>query len=153
MEITKKHFELDKFNIEREACQQASLYQYYAECLADKQKELDKANLKLEQSEAEFKIKAKEQNPKLTVEMLNAGVMTSDSLNSLRFAIIDIKHELAILKTAVSAMEQKRSMIEVESRLQNNRLFQEQANIGDHSSAEWAEEVLRKQINQKANNV
>lgn len=150
MDINVNHFKLDKYNLEKEACQQASLYQYYAQLVADKQKELDKKNLQLEQAESEFKIKAKETNPKATVDMLSCACSCNETLNTIKNEIIEIKHELATLKTATLALEQKRSMIEVEQRLQNNALYQQNANIGDHTSAEWAEQVLNKQLMSKA---
>ena len=144
-----EHLKLDKFNLEKEACQQASIYQYYAQMVADKQKELDHKNLQYENAEADFKIEIKCQNPKLTIDQVASCVAKDSSLYEKRSQIIEIKHELATLKTMVTALEQKKSMIEVEVKLQNNALYQQNSDIGDHSSAEWAEETLRKQLNNK----
>lgn len=147
MEININHFKLDKFNIEAAALEQPSLYQFYASLLADKQKELDKLNLQYEQKEAQIKIDTKNANPKVTVDMLAAHCAVHHELVAINEQIIDKKHEVATLKTAVSAMEQRRDMIQVESRLQANAMFQCSERVGDHTSAEWAESVLRKQLN------
>lgn len=153
MEINTKHFELDKYNLEAAACTQSSLYQFYGQLVADKQKELDKANLRYDQAEAALKIKLKEANPKMTVDMLSAACLGNEDISKMAENIINLKHELATLKTAVSAMEQKRAMIEVEAKLQNNALYQQRDVVGDHSSAEWAEKVLSKQMQVKSEGI
>lgn len=139
-------FKIDKYNIDEEAVKQASLYQYYAGLMTDKQKELDKAELKLEQEEAVLKINLKEQNPKMTVDMLAANCASDSNLVDLKSNIIELKHEVATLKTAVVAIEHKRDMIQVEQRLQNNALYQQTNATPEVNTAERVERILAKQI-------
>ena len=146
MEINKNHFVLDKYHLETEACQQPSLYQYYGELAADKQKEVDKKSLQLEQLEAQTKIEIRASGGKITQDQVDCLISTDANVQKMRNELIDLKHERDVLKTAVSAMEQKRSMIEMEVKIQNNRVFQESGNIGERSSAEWVEAALEKQL-------
>ena len=149
MEIEKKHFEINKADLTSECVKQPSLYQFYAEQSSDMKQELDKVKLKLKQQRAEAELALRMNPPagiKLTEAVVTAYLDNNADLNTLEAEIIDKTHDVRTLDSAVSAMEQKRSMLNTLANLANNHSYNMEAPIGGKDSLEYVEEQLTRNL-------
>lgn len=111
---------LDRFNLEMESEKQASLYQYWSEQLANAKHERDRMENRLKVRSAEVELDIRRSPPtdvKITESVVTALVQTNVELEALRAQLHEQHKEVAILDGAVRAFEQKKSMIEIQTRL------------------------------------
>ena len=149
MEIEKKHFEISKNDLTSECVQQPSLYQFYAEKSSDLKQDLDKLKLRFKQMRAEKELAIRMNPPngvKLTEAVVNAILDNDSDLGSLEAEIVDKSHDVRTMESAVTAMEQKRSMLNTLVNLANNHSYNMDAPIGGKDSLEYIEEQLTKDL-------
>ena len=145
MEIQKQHFEINKADLTSECVKQPSLYQFYAEQASDLKQELDKLKLKLTQQRAEAELNLRMNPPagiKLTEAVVTAYLDNNADLNTLEAEIVDKAHDVRTMESAVTAMEQKRSMLNTLANLANNHSYNMEAPIGGKDSLEYVEQQL-----------
>ena len=123
----KTDFNLDTANLMAEVCRQASLYDYYGEQAVNARDARDRTLNKLDQRTAEVELAirkaAADSGTKLTEGAIHSQVECDPELIQLRDEVVTANKNLGILDTAVRALDHKKSMIEVASRLTLNSLF------------------------------
>lgn len=113
--ITNGINKIDKFSIDNDLMNQPSLYSYYNGLLAIAKKELDEANLDLEQyisktrkAEHESKLNT---GGKATDKYLESFVLSQEEYCNLNRVVIDKQFKHNLLRALVQAMETKKDCL------------------------------------------
>lgn len=111
---------LSRFHLETAAEDQPSLQRYYGDQVAEKQKARDKVDNRLELRSGELRIELKS-------ELINGKAPTADDLTAmvakhleivvLKDQLADAAYELKLAQSAERAIQDKKSMVETETRL------------------------------------
>lgn len=151
MEVCKEHLEINKFNLNNECVKQPSLYEFYAEQLAEAKEAKDKASNKLELIEAQSQLAFREEcaakGTKVTEAIVNAHVICDPDVISAKEALSSAIKIMNVLQGAVNAMEQKCSMIQTLQRMQSSQSYNVEPKFDGKETSEYVEKVLNSQLN------
>jgi len=114
--------DIDLLKLEEEWQGQPSLYKEHADNLADAERELGMAEDNLEWIKADLlqKISADPSEyglAKTTVDMLNAAVIHQKVYREAREKVLNLKHDVAVLKATVRALDHRKTSLENETKL------------------------------------
>jgi outer membrane lipoprotein-sorting protein len=145
----KEDLKLDKYNLELEAERQASLLGQYSEDLSEAEKDLNrlKNKLNVEESEIAYSVRKEGKTPhgvKATVDAVREYVAIQPEVIELQEKIEDKRYEVNMLKSAISALEHKKSMITNLVKLQIQGYYN--AN-GPGTKADAAGDSIQDQLN------
>lgn len=121
----KNDVKIDEMNLDYEWRRQPELILEYTNALADKEKEYADLRLILETKSAEIKniarsygeIVIKGKKVKVTESALSELVLVDEEYIENKRKLIDVEHEIDILKGAVEALKHKKTALEWQSQL------------------------------------
>lgn len=112
---TNPDFQLDIMDLHTEIGKQTSTYAYYSDQLveakADRERLLNRLDLRESQIELEIREKAEASGQKLTETRIQSLIKVRDEIVDLKEQIVQANKAVGILATAVEAMEHKKAMI------------------------------------------
>lgn len=108
---------IDKFNLHLSAEDQPGLYAYWAEKAADARKLSEGLENKLKLEEATVATRLRGTLEKVTEGKIAEGVATDPGVIALKEDLVQADHERNLAEAAVRALDHRKSMIEVLSRL------------------------------------
>ena len=108
---------VDRFNLEKEAEQQANIYSYWAEQNAIAKREVERLDnrLKLRKADADSEIRAR--GEKLTEAAIASKVIQDEQYQAIQLELLDATKIQNVADAAVRAMDHRKSMIETLARL------------------------------------
>lgn len=108
-------FQLDIMDLQTEIGKQTSTYAYYSDQLveakADRERLLNRLDLRESQIELEIREDAEKSGQKLTETRIQSLIKVRDEIVDLKEKIVQANKVVGILATAVEAMEHKKAMI------------------------------------------
>lgn len=112
---TNPDFQLDIMDLHTEVGKQTSTYAYYSDQLveakADRERLLNRLDLRESQIELEIREQAEASGQKLTETRIQSLIKVRDEIVDLKEKIVQANKAVGILATAVEAMEHKKAMI------------------------------------------
>lgn len=112
---TNPDFQLDIMDLQTEIGKQTSTYAYYSDQLveakADRERLLNRLDLRESQIELEIREDAEKSGQKLTETRIQSLIKVRDEIVDLKEKIVQANKVVGILATAVEAMEHKKAMI------------------------------------------
>lgn len=112
---TNPDFQLDIMDLQTEIGKQTSTYAYYSDQLveakADRERLLNRLDLRESQIELEIREEAEKSGQKLTETRIQSLIKVRDEIVDLKEQIVQANKAVGILATAVEAMEHKKAMI------------------------------------------
>lgn len=112
---TNPDFQLDIMDLQTEIGKQTSTYAYYSDQLveakADRERLLNRLDLRESQIELEIREEAEKSGQKLTETRIQSLIKVRDEIVDLKEKIVQANKAVGILATAVEAMEHKKAMI------------------------------------------
>lgn len=112
---TNPDFQLDIMDLQTEIGKQTSTYAYYSDQLveakADRERLLNRLDLRESQIELEIRKDAEDSGQKLTETRIQSLINVRDEIVDLKEQIVQANKAVGILSTAVEAMEHKKAMI------------------------------------------
>lgn len=112
---TNPDFQLDIMDLQTEIGKQTSTYAYYSDQLveakADRERLLNRLDLRESQIELEIRKDAEDSGQKLTETRIQSLIKVRDEIVDLKEKIVQANKAVGILATAVEAMEHKKAMI------------------------------------------
>lgn len=112
---TNPDFQLDIMDLQTEIGKQTSTYAYYSDQLveakADRERLLNRLDLRESQIELEIREDAEKSGQKLTETRIQSLIKVRDEIVDLKEKIVQANKAVGILATAVEAMEHKKAMI------------------------------------------
>lgn len=112
---TNPDFQLDIMDLQTEIGKQTSTYAYYSDQLveakADRERLLNRLDLRESQIELEIREQAEASGQKLTETRIQSLIKVRDEIVDLKEKIVQANKAVGILATAVEAMEHKKAMI------------------------------------------
>lgn len=108
---------IDKFNLHVCAEEQAEKYAYWAERQADARKLVDGLENKLKLEEATVATQLRGTLEKVTEGKIAEGVATDTGVIALKEELVQAEYERNLAEAAVRALDHRKSMIEVLTRL------------------------------------
>lgn len=112
---TNPDFQLDIMDLQTEIGKQTSTYAYYSDQLveakADRERLLNRLDLRESQIELEIREDAEKSGQKLTETRIQSLIKVRDEIVDLKEKIVQANKAVGILSTAVEAMEHKKAMI------------------------------------------
>jgi len=112
---TNPDFQLDIMDLQTEIGKQTSTYAYYSDQLveakADRERLLNRLDLRESQIELEIREDAEKSGQKLTETRIQSLIKVRDEIVDLKEKIVEANRAVGILATAVEAMEHKKAMI------------------------------------------
>lgn len=112
---TNPDFQLDIMDLQTEIGKQTSTYAYYSDQLveakADRERLLNRLDLRESQIELEIREQAEASGQKLTETRIQSLIKVRDEIVDLKEKIVQANKAVGILSTAVEAMEHKKAMI------------------------------------------
>lgn len=112
---TNPDFQLDIMDLQTEIGKQTSTYAYYSDQLveakADRERLLNRLDLRESQIELEIRKDAEDSGQKLTETRIQSLIKVRDEIVDLKEKIVQANKVVGILATAVEAMEHKKAMI------------------------------------------
>lgn len=112
---TNPDFQLDIMDLHTEIGKQTSTYAYYSDQLveakADRERLLNRLDLRESQIELEIREQAEASGQKLTETRIQSLIKVRDEIVDLKEKIVQANKAVGILATAVEAMEHKKAMI------------------------------------------
>lgn len=112
---TNPDFQLDIMDLQTEIGKQTSTYAYYSDQLveakADRERLLNRLDLRESQIELEIREQAEASGQKLTETRIQSLIKVRDEIVDLKEQIVQANKAVGILATAVEAMEHKKAMI------------------------------------------
>lgn len=112
---TNPDFQLDIMDLQTEIGKQTSTYAYYSDQLveakADRERLLNRLDLRESQIELEIRKDAEDSGQKLTETRIQSMIKVRDEIVDLKEQIVQANKDVGILSTAVEAMEHKKAMI------------------------------------------
>lgn len=112
---TNPDFQLDIMDLQTEIGKQTSTYAYYSDQLveakADRERLLNRLDLRESQIELEIRKDAEDSGQKLTETRIQSLIKVRDEIVDLKEQIVQANKAVGILSTAVEAMEHKKAMI------------------------------------------
>lgn len=112
---TNPDFQLDMMDLQTEIGKQTSTYAYYSDQLveakADRERLLNRLDLRESQIELEIREQAEASGQKLTETRIQSLIKVRDEIVDLKEKIVQANKAVGILATAVEAMEHKKAMI------------------------------------------
>lgn len=112
---TNPDFQLDIMDLQTEIGKQTSTYAYYSDQLveakADRERLLNRLDLRESQIELEIRKDAEDSGQKLTETRIQSLIKVRDEIVELKEQIVQANKAVGILATAVEAMEHKKAMI------------------------------------------
>lgn len=112
---TNPDFQLDMMDLQTEIGKQTSTYAYYSDQLveakADRERLLNRLDLRESQIELEIREDAEKSGQKLTETRIQSLIKVRDEIVDLKEKIVQANKVVGILATAVEAMEHKKAMI------------------------------------------
>lgn len=112
---TNPDFQLDIMDLQTEIGKQTSTYAYYSDQLveakADRERLLNRLDLRESQIELEIREDAEKSGQKLTETRIQSLIKVRDEIVDLKETIVQANKVVGILATAVEAMEHKKAMI------------------------------------------
>ena len=113
--MQKDFLQIDELRLDKECLAQPSLYLEYAEKLADAKRDYDELKSGMEVVEAELRQDIRERparygitSDKPTEGSINASVLMQPKQKAANKAVLDAKHKVDILTSAVVALEHKK---------------------------------------------
>lgn len=107
--------QLDMMDLQTEVGKQASTYAYYSDQLveakADRERLLNRLDLRESQIELEIRKDAEDSGQKLTEARIQSLIKVRDEIVALKEQIVEANRAVGVLATAVEAMEHKKAMI------------------------------------------
>lgn len=115
---------LDRYDLDNEAERQSSLYLHWSQKVAKARRDRDRAKLDYESRRAELGVTIRASaEKKLTNDQVTDQLDAHLELRQLRKDWIEADYEYNELEGACTALEQKKSMIELLTKLQLNNYF------------------------------
>jgi hypothetical protein len=112
---TNPDFQLDIMDLQTEIGKQTSTYAYYSDQLveakADRERLLNRLDLRESQIELEIREQAEASGQKLTETRIQSLIKVRDEIVDLKEKIVQANRAVGVLATAVEAMEHKKAMI------------------------------------------
>lgn len=112
---TNPDFQLDIMDLQTEIGKQTSTYAYYSDQLveakADRERLLNRLDLRESQIELEIREDAEKSGQKLTETRIQSLIKVRDEIVDLKEKIVQANKVVGVLATAVEAMEHKKAMI------------------------------------------
>ena len=112
---TNPDFQLDIMDLQTEIGKQTSTYAYYSDQLveakADRERLLNRLDLRESQIELEIRKDAEDSGQKLTETRIQSLIKVRDEIVDLKEKIVEANRAVGVLATAVEAMEHKKAMI------------------------------------------
>lgn len=112
---TDPDFQLDIMDLQTEIGKQTSTYAYYSDQLveakADRERLLNRLDLRESQIELEIRKDAEDSGQKLTETRIQSLIKVRDEIVDLKEKIVEANRAVGVLATAVEAMEHKKAMI------------------------------------------
>lgn len=146
-QVNPKDFELNRDNLAQSVMRQSSLYDYYGGLVAETERKIAqlKNQLEIQTADARIKIKADADanKLKLTVDDINARIISMAGIQELKSQIIDAEYDYNALNTAVKALEHKRDMIKTMTSLTLSKSY----NLSDALDDQARQQVGEQQIN------
>jgi len=118
---------IEPLSLDLEWLDQARRYRKYSDMLADKNKEVDRAELDVDVEKAEADKRARQRHAAdakaPTEAVIKAEVLTDPALKRAHERYLDLKHDAAILAGAVRAFDHRKAALENLVRLQAQGYF------------------------------
>ena len=147
-QVNPKDFELNRDNLAQSVMRQSSLYDYYGGLVAETERKIAqlKNQLEIQTADARIKIKADADanKLKLTVDDINARIISMAGIQELKSQIIDAEYDYNALNTAVKALEHKRDMIKTMTSLTLSKSY----NLSDALDDQARQQVNEQAVNQ-----
>jgi hypothetical protein len=144
----RKDVSLDRFNLEVECERQSPLCYDYGELLGNAEKELNKLEDQLKYLIAKIDLDNRQSPPKdlkTSEKVFTDLVEVSPEIREVREQIVDKKHEVALLKSAVKAIDHREAELDNEVKLWLSSYFSDP----NRSRADEGSDDVRGHLNRK----